>query len=215
MTKLHLSALAAASSLFITALGTAPATAAPDPQSVKDSAAAQAGAHPDHPTDPIKPMFHTLACNKGTSMPSKVILSTSNPFWKLKLPSGSASAIVPAGNVSWSAVPGAAWVGPAGAPTAVGDYTYTIKFNIAACPTKSKVSLAVQYRADNKGTLLVNGAVVKTQAGTNNYGFLPASLTTHTHNFPVGTTGVQTITLRVNNIGGPTGMAMNAVATRY
>lgn len=137
---------------------------------------------------------------------------TGQPGWTLIGPTG-AVGIVPAGNVSWSAVAGAQWVGP-NAPSVIGLYTYTARVRINACPKGRPAQIAVTYRADNIGTLFINGVQAQTQTGTYNYGFLPASLTTKTIVLPVGTSGVQTIELRVQNTSGPTGLAANVKVTR-
>lgn len=153
-----------------------------------------------------------LNCSNSPNNPPMVDLSTGQPGWMLTTPSGSAG-IVPASNVSWSAVPGAQWVGPS-TPAAVGTYIYKTRVKINSCPRGRPAQIAVTYRADNTGTLFVNGAQAQTQAGTPNYGFLPASQTTRTVILPVGASGIQTIELRVQNTSGPTGLSANIQVTR-
>ena len=153
-----------------------------------------------------------LNCSNSPNNPPLVNLSTGQPGWTLTPPSGSAG-IVPASNVSWSVVPGAQWVGPS-TPATIGTYIYKTQVKINACPRGRPAQIAVTYRADNTGTLFVNGAQAQTQAGTPNYGFLPASLTTTTVVLPIGASGIQTIELRVQNTGGSTGLSANIQVTR-
>ncbi|MCY7279585.1 MAG: hypothetical protein LH610_01565 [Sphingomonas bacterium] len=153
-----------------------------------------------------------LNCSNSSNNPPQVDLSTGQSGWTLNAPSG-AVGIAPASNVSWSAVAGAQWIGPA-APSAIGLYTYTTQVRFNACPKGRAAQIAVTYRADNIATLFVNGVQSQTQAGTYNYGFLPASQTTKTVVFPTGTSGVQIIELRVQNTSGPTGLAANIQVTR-
>ena len=158
--------------------------------------------------------FPVLNCSQSQNNPPSLNLSTGQPGWSVVLPGGGTSSVVPAANVSWSAVPGSAWVGPAGAPQTVGIYAYSTRVKINACPNGRAAMIDVVYRADNTGTLLIDGAVVQTQAGTPNYGFLPASQTVKTFAFPVGTSGVHTITLRVQNTGSVTGVTAKVTASR-
>ena len=153
-----------------------------------------------------------LNCSNSANNPAHVDLSTGQPGWTLTGPSGPA-AIVLASNVAWSAVAGAPWIGPA-APAVIGVYTYKTQVRINPCPKGRAARIAVTYRADNIGTLFVGGVQQQAQLGTYNYGFLPASLTTKTVVLPVGTSGIQTIELRVQNTGGPTGLAANVQVTR-
>ena len=179
--------------------------------------AGQPAGEPRHPTDPLPPAdandgVPVLNCSNSANNPPQVNLSTGQPGWTLTGPAGAAS-IVPVSNVSWSAVAGAQWVGPSSA-AAIGTYVYKTQVRINACPKGRAAQIAVIYRADNIGTLFVNGVQVQTQAGTYNYGFLPASQTTKTVVLPVGTSGVQTIELRVQNTSGPTGLAASVFVTR-
>ena len=177
----------------------------------------QAGDNAQHPTDPLPPAgfndgVPVLNCSKSANNPPQVDLSTGQPGWTLVGPAG-AVGIVPAGNVSWSAIGGAQWVGPA-TPATVGFYTYKTRVRLNACPRGQAAQIAVIYRADNIGTLFINGVQAQAQAGTFNYGFLPASQTTKTVVMPVGASGIQTIELRVQNTSGPTGLAANVQVTR-
>jgi hypothetical protein len=158
--------------------------------------------------------FPVLPCSDTPGSGEPLDLSTGKPFWRVVPPSGSPTVPVPASNVSWDAVPGANWIGPVGAPTAPGLYQFLARFRLAECPTGQRATVKVQYRADNKAVLVVGSSIVAQQAGTLNYGFLPGSLTSAVHTFPAGTTGVQTVLLRVTNNEGPTGVSANVLVTR-
>ena len=153
-----------------------------------------------------------LSCSNSAVNPAAADLSTGVANWTVSGPSGSGAA-VSAGNVAWSAVPGAQWIGPAGAPQTAGTYTFQTRVRINPCPNGRPAQVSAAFRADNKATLSVGTATIN-QAGTPNYGFLPASLSNGSYTFPAGTSGVQTITITVNNIGGPTGLSAKIGVTR-
>jgi hypothetical protein len=167
-----------------------------------------------------------LSCSKSAANPATVDVSTGKPGWTLKLPNGAASAIVQTPSMvpsPWTAVPGAQWVGPQGAPTASGNYVYETRVRVLKCPNGEPARINAQFRADNRGTLSVidpGGTPITTmnQAGTPNYGFLPASLSPSgapgVHSWSAPVNGIYTIRLTVANSGGPTGVAANVVLTR-
>lgn len=167
-----------------------------------------------------------LNCSQSAVNPASVNRSTGGAGWTLKLPSGMASNIVPTPGMvpsPWSAVPGAQWVGPQGAPQTAGVFTYETKVRVLKCPNGAPAKLTAQFRADNRGTLTLldpSGAVIATmnQAGTPNYGFLPASLSPGgapgVHTWTAPSNGIYTVRLTVQNSGGPTGVAANVVFTR-
>lgn len=155
-----------------------------------------------------------LNCSQSPFNPPKINLSTGPSNWQLSLPGGTLGTIAPASNTAWSAVPGATWVGPASAPSTTGVYTYRAKFKLTPCPRGLPAKITIAYRADNSANVLIDGAVIKMQSGTPNYGFLPGSLTTATHTFPIGTGGIHTIALQVTNSGGPTGVAASILVVR-
>lgn len=176
---------------------------------------------PDRPSDPVAPSdgLPVLNCSNSKVNPPQVAMPTGQPGWSLKNPAGATVAINPASNVAWSAVPGAQWVGPGGPLAANGTWTYTKRVRINACPNGQAAKLSASWRADNTGTLRVKdagGVVLSTgnQAGTPNYGFLPASLSNLTFVFPVGASGVYTIEFAVKNTSGPTGLAGAVTLTR-
>ena len=167
-----------------------------------------------------------LNCAKVQGNPVSVNLSTGQPGWTLKLPNGNASAIALTPSMvpsPWTAVPGAQWVGPQGAPQTPGAYVYETRVRVLKCPNGQAAKLTAQFRADNVGTLtLINpaGAVIATmnQAGTANYGFLPASLSPAGgpgfHGWTASANGIYTIRMAVQNSDGPTGVAASIVLSR-
>lgn len=195
--------------------GTRTAAAKADAVAVRDGAG-----------DAAKGGIQVLNCSQSAANPVTIDLSTGKPGWTLKLPSGAASAILPTPAMvpsPWTAVPGAQWVGPKGAPQLPGNYVYEVQVRVLKCPQGQPAKLTAQFRADNVGTLTLldpAGAVIATmnQAGTPNYGFLPASLSPAgaptTHAWAAPANGVYTIRMTVRNSGGPTGTAVNAVLTR-
>lgn len=156
----------------------------------------------------------TLNCSQSPINPPTIILSTGQFPWQLSLPGGTLGTIAPASNTAWSSVPGATWIGPASASNTTGLYTYRAKFKLTPCPRGLPAKLTIAYRADNSAKVLIDGAVIKTQSGTPNYGFLPGSLTTATYTFPIGTGGIHTIAMQVTNSGGPTGVAASILIIR-
>lgn len=167
-----------------------------------------------------------LSCSKSQNNPVQVNLSTGQPGWTLKLPNGSPSSIVPTPSMvpsPWTAVAGAQWVGPQGAPQAAGNYVYETRVRVLRCPDGRPARIKAQFRADNIGTLTLldpAGGVISTmnQTGTYNYGFLPASLSPANgpgvFSWVVPTNGIYTIRMSVQNSGGPTGLAANVVVSR-
>lgn len=167
------------------------------------------------PVDPNTAVFECVKPGNGYLMD----ISTAPVGWSLKQPNGSPAPVNAANNVAWSAVQNAQWIGPGGTSAANGVWTYSRKVRIAECPNRNPVKLSVAYRADNIGTLRVKnagGTVITSanQAGTPNYGFLPASLTNHSYAFPVGANGIYTIELEVRNTSGPTGASMSVQMSR-
>lgn len=184
------------------------------------AAAATVGAASAVPESPDRPRgdegagdgLPVLNCSNSKVNPPSISLATMPGTWQLKNPAGSLVPLLAVGNVAWSAVSGAQWVGPGGSLAANGAWVYSRKVRINACPNGRQASLAASWRADNTGTLRVrdaSGTVLTTgnQAGTPNYGFLPASLSNHTFVFPAGASGVYTIEFSVLNTSGPTGLA--------
>ncbi len=166
--------------------------------------------------EPVDPTIAVYECSKQNGNLMDV---STGPGWALKQPNGSVAPASTVNNVAWSAVPNAQWIGPGGANTATGVWTYTRKVRIAECPNRAPVRLSIAYRADNIGTLRVrdaSGAVITSanQAGTANYGFLPGSVTNHGYAFPSGAAGVYTVELEVQNTGGETGASMSVILQR-
>jgi hypothetical protein len=153
----------------------------------------------------------------GGSATTNVSTGRPNVTWTVKQPgSTAATPVMNATNVAWttSVIPGAAWVSPQGNPTTVGSFDYETQIDLRNCVIPSTVTISGRFLADNRGTILVDGREVVSSGGTPNYGFLPGSLTPFTITLPAGTTGVHTITLRAQNIGGPTGIQAEVNVTR-
>lgn len=167
-----------------------------------------------------------LNCSQSQNNPPLVNLSTGQPGWALTLPNGAAGSIVPTPSMvpsPWTAVPGAQWVGPQGAPQIPGTYVYETKVRVLKCPNGKPAKITAQFRADNRGTLsLIDpaGSAVTTmnQGGTPNYGFLPGSLSPSSapgvHSWTASANGIYTVRMTVQNSGGPTGVAANVTLTR-
>lgn len=175
---------------------------------------------------PLDPNVPVLKCTKNGSNVTTLDLSTGQPGWALQLPGNTPGALAPMPNMvpsPWSAVPGAQWVGPQGATQAAGAYVYETKVSVLQCANNRPAKLKAQFRADNVGKLELidpsgNVVTAMNQAGTPNYGFLPASLSPasapglYTWNVPA--TGVYTVRMTVHNSAGPTGVAANVILSR-
>lgn len=167
-----------------------------------------------------------LNCSQSQNNTPSLDLSTGQPGWTLKLPNGAVGVIVPTPNMvpsPWTAVPGAQWVGPQGAARTVGTFTYETRVRVLKCPNGNPAKLSVQFRADNLGTLTLidpagNTVTTMNQAGTPNYGFLPASLSPASppgvYSWTPSANGIYTVRMTVQNIGGPTGVAANVILSR-
>jgi hypothetical protein len=214
--------------LISAALVTAPSAAQQSPEratgtSVRSGPLQSAGPRPDisaiEPDSPDNPRMATLACRKGQSLD----LSIGTPGWKLKMPDGSLSPIVPLSSPSWPLLTGAPWQGPPnGSSTGfpVGYYTYALKVMFEPCKGPAAV-VDVKYMSDNRAKLLLDGVVVQQQAGTPYYGFLPGSLSSFHQVLLATVSGIHTITVEVENRTGPnkpystpTGVSAHIVLSR-
>jgi len=158
------------------------------------------------------PRAVTLPCcrcldGKSTS----VDVSTGTAAWNVAFGSATPQPVVPASNVSWTPVPPGKWVGPSG-NAAVGDYTYTMPFQVPKCVIPMQVTISGKFAADNSGKLYIDGNFVKASQGTPNYGFLPGSVTPFTWT-GVLTPGAHAINMVVTNSSGPTGVVVAATIT--
>ena len=165
--------------------------------------------------EPVDPNIAVFECMEGYLMD----MSNDSPGWSLRRPNGSVVPLNQVSNVAWSPVQNSRWVGPGGPVSANGVWTYSRKLRIDRCPQYGPAALTIAYRADNIGTLRVkdaSGNVIASanQAGTPNYGFLPASLTNLSYVFPAGTGGTYTVELAVQNTSGPTGASMSVLVNR-
>ncbi|MET1110560.1 MAG: hypothetical protein ABWX67_03440 [Allosphingosinicella sp.] len=148
-------------------------------------------------------------CLDGTSTSADV--STGTAAWSVAFGSGAAQPVVPASNVSWTPVPPGKWVGPAG-NSAIGDYSYTMPFQVPKCVIPMQVTISGKFAADNVGKLYIDGNFVKASQGTANYGFLPGSVTPFSWT-GVLTPGAHAIKMVVTNTSGPTGVVVAATIT--
>lgn len=207
--RLVLALLLSGASISAALAGAAPASGQGSPNPVKGSVRADilesAGPRPDIAAveldNPGNPRMPTLACRKGQSLD----LSIGTPGWKLQMPDGSFSPIVPVSSASWPSLTGAAWHGPPGGGTGsfpVGYYTYSLQVMIEPCKAPNAV-LDISYMADNQAVLMVGGTVVQQQAGTPYYGFLPGALTSYHQVLPATVSGTRTLIVRVENRSGP------------
>jgi hypothetical protein len=148
-------------------------------------------------------------CLDGKS--TTVNVSTGTAPWNVAFGSATAQPVIPASNVSWTPVPPGSWVGPRG-NAAIGDYTYTMPFQVPKCLIPMRVTISGKFAADNIGKLYIDGTFVKASQGTANYGFLPGSVTPFSWS-GVLTPGPHAITMVVTNTSGPTGVVVAATIT--
>ncbi len=133
-------------------------------------------------------------------------LSTGFAPWRVTGPSGGASQLVVGANPSlfgWTAaLSPAQWVSPPGAPRALGNYTYTLQYFIPECVIPANMFITLQFAADDTATLTGTGFTASTWTA----GSIP------TVTLPAGfnTPGLHTLTIVVNNVGGPTGLLVRA-----
>lgn len=167
-----------------------------------------APAQPEYPT--TGPVVRVPCCRCVGGRPLRITINTRTAPWQVASPGSGIGPVVPAGNVSWAPVPPAGWVGPQGAPTTVGDYTYFIRIQVPRCTIPARVTLSGRFGADNSARVFLDANQIAASQGTPNYGFLPGSIT------PFSTPlapGVHTLRVIVRNIGGPTGMILQGQIT--
>ena len=156
------------------------------------------------------PCCRCLDGNKQT-----VSINTGTAGWVVARPNTTAfSAVIPASNTAWAtSLAPAAWVGPAGAPTTLGDYTYQIAFNVPRCTIPGGVSISGRFLADNGAKVYLDGATtpVASSLGTPTYGFHPGSVT------PFTITGIapgnHILRVVVNNSSSVTALALQGAIT--
>ena len=188
------------SSMFATAIP-APAFAQQAPMLVPELGIAKR---------PVRPV-NLPCCRCLDGKTTTVNASTGTAPWNVAFGSSAAQPVIPASNVSWTPVPPGQWVGPAG-NAVLGDYTYTMPFQVPKCVIPMQVTISGKFAADNTGKLYIGGNLVKASQGTPNYGFLPGSVTPFTWT-GVLTPGPHAITMVVTNTSGPTGVVVAATIT--
>lgn len=150
---------------------------------------------------PVAPPVISLPCCRCIDGGVATIsINTGAAPWGVNWPSVFGyPAVVPAANAAWAPVPPAQWVGPAGAPTAAGDYVYQLQFQVPQCVIPARITIAGRFAADNGATLFIDANQVRSSAGTPNYGFLPGSVTSFSAPVPPTPTGLHSIRLVVSN----------------
>jgi len=144
-------------------------------------------------------------CVDGTTKTASI--ATGVNTWSVTGPGASGNA-VGASSSAWAPLAGAAWVGPSG-NGGQGSYTYTVRFQVPRCVIGGRVMLKGKAGGDNRVTVLLDGNQIGATPGSTQYGFHAANFATF--NAPVTSAGTHTLTVRVDNESGPTGMIAQAV----
>jgi len=161
----------------------------------------------------------SLACCECLGNVTTIDLSTGqgspiDPLWNVN--GGAAYTTPPYPGWTTSLGP-AKWIQPVAAPTPAssvppGVYKYTLQFNIPRCTIPNSVRLDVKWAADNSGNVFLDNNTTPVALCTPNTCFQngvaqPFSLTN------LGP-GPHTLRFEVRNIGGPSGLIVNAKLTR-
>lgn len=151
-------------------------------------------------------------CTDG-SKPTASISTGTAPWRATSGPSSTAlSPVVAAGNPAWTSVPGGSWVGPAGAPTQGGTYTYELRIEVPRCVISPRaLSIEGRFAADNSATVYFDNNQVAVSQGTANLAFQPAGVTPFT--ITGVTPGVHILKVVVNNAGSVTGLNVSGQVT--
>jgi hypothetical protein len=155
---------------------------------------------------PILGMFNTGVNNVGSPLPNGMI----DPHWVLSSgPVGTPTAIT--GNPipgSWvSNTPTSRWVTPGtngNSPVPGGTYVYDLMFDLTGFQPATATISGI-WSSDNQSTVFLNGALFATHTGG-------AAAFTSFDTFGIGTgflPGINTLTIQVNNLGGPSGAHVN------
>lgn len=117
-------------------------------------------------------------------------------------------------NSAWNINPGPAqWVSTSagGGNGAAGNFDYKLSFVIPECTIRQAVTLAGNYGADNNVAIYLDSIIPMNLIAqcTGNWCFNTSHQPLPTFTKPVGP-GPHTLIVRVNNIGGPQGMFVNA-----
>ena len=139
-------------------------------------------------------------------------LNTGAVPWMVSGPGVSGSTTAVGTSLSaWAAIPGASWVGPSAGASGgaqAGTYTYTVRFRVPRCVIGGRVVVKGRAGGDNRVTVLLDGAPLGSTPGNTQYGFHAANFVNF--NGAVTSAGTHTLTVQVQNEGGPTGMAAQA-----
>ncbi len=151
-------------------------------------------------------------CTDGTKQTASI--STGSAPWRsTSAPTGTAlSPVVAAGNGAWTPVPGGSWVGPAGAPTLAGNYTYELRIEVPRCVVSPRaLSIEGRFAADNSATVYFDNNQVAVSQGPANLAFQAAGVTPFT--ITGVTPGVHILKIVVSNAGSVTGLNVSGQVT--
>lgn len=167
--------------------------------------------NPVVPSDAIR--LPCCRCLDGSHQ--TVTIDTRAAPWRVALPGTSSfQPVAPAANAAWAPVPPADWVGPPGAPTAIGDYTYRLRFWFSpTCLIPVRIAATGRVGADNRAQVLLDGQPLASSQGTINYGFLPGNITPFAGAVAGG--GLHSLTVIVHNEHNVTGMIVQGVVTLH
>lgn len=140
---------------------------------------------------------------------TSVNVSTGAVPWNVAFGNSAAQPVVLATNVAWTPVPPGKWVGPGSENQ--GTYTYQMPFQVPRCLIPMRVTISGKFAADNSAQLYVGNLVASSQ-GTQDYGFLPGSVTPFTWSGSLAP-GQNAIKVVVTNSGGATGLVVAATIT--
>jgi hypothetical protein len=144
-------------------------------------------------------------CIDGSKQTASI--ATGSAPWRVTTtPSGAGlGSVVASGNPGWTMVPGGGWVGPSGAPTQAGSYTYELLIEVPRCVISPRaLSIEGRFAADNSATVYFDGNQVAVSQGSPNLGFQAAGVTPFT--ISGVTAGFHTLKVVVNNQGNVTGL---------
>lgn len=203
MNASHLPALAFAALILVT--GASPAGAQP-----------RAPRRIDPILVPIVPLPIGLPCCRcvdGSAIPVDVHTAPGSG-WTVSSPGAStAQPVAQTSNAAWASVAPAQWVAPPGNPTAGGNYTYQLAFEVPACVIPATITVAGRFAADNRATLFVDSNQIAATPGTTTHGFLPGNIVTFSATVPANASGQHVLRLVVNNVSNVTGAAVQATIT--
>jgi hypothetical protein len=153
-------------------------------------------------------------CVDGSKQTAPINTGTA-PWRVTAVPTGTTGglgSVVAASNAAWTTLPPASWVGPQGAPTKVGDYTYELTIVVPRCAVNARaMSIEGRFAADNKATVFFNNTQIAVSQGATNLGFQAASVTPFT---VTGLTpGTHTLKIVVYNMSSVTALAVQGQVT--